>query len=142
MRTALVAAAAVATALMAAAPAADAAPVHQDGVVCFVHAIEPYKATAASIGAISFGFTIHCTGRPSWRTVTTKLWRFDLHDGRYYVHSERDDTSTEPDLETLYSASCTDAGILYQFHTEVVVNGFHGNWDHHSDNSDVVPLLC
>ncbi|WP_406268081.1 hypothetical protein OH799_23630 [Nocardia sp. NBC_00881] len=113
-----------------------------DHVVCFPHAIEPYKTGHNSIASINFGFKIHCVGRPTLRSVTTKLWRYDASDGERYVHSERNDSSTDPDVETLYSASCSSAGILYQFHTQVIVNAFNGYWDRGGDDSATIAAIC
>ncbi|WP_067469270.1 hypothetical protein [Nocardia amamiensis] len=114
----------------------------KDDVVCFPHAIEPRKNGHNSIASISYGFKVHCTGRPSLRSVTTKLWRYDASDGKRYLHAERTDASTAPDVETLYSASCSNAGILYGFHTQVIVNAFNGNWDHGGDNSATISAIC
>ncbi|WP_329408280.1 hypothetical protein OG563_38710 [Nocardia vinacea] len=71
-----------------------------DNVVCFINAIEPWKTGHNSIASINFGFKVHCTGTPALRNVTTKLWRYDANDGKQYLHSERNDTSTNPDVET------------------------------------------
>lgn len=138
IRMVLLTAFGIGSTLVAGVGAASAA----DSIVCFPHAIEPYKTDHNSIAPITFGFKVHCTGRPSLRSVTTKLWRYDSSDGKHYVHSERNDTSTEPDLETLYSASCSNAGILYKFHTEVIVNAFHGNWDRGEDDSTTIAAIC
>ncbi|WP_330251792.1 hypothetical protein OG874_37620 [Nocardia sp. NBC_00565] len=113
-----------------------------DNIVCFIHAIEPWKTDHNSIAPINFGFKVHCTGKPALRNVTTKLWRYDPTDGKHYVHSERNDNTTDPDVETLYSASCSSAGILYQFHTEAIVNAFNGNWDREPDNSSTIAAIC
>ncbi|MEV2218528.1 hypothetical protein AB0E01_01450 [Nocardia vinacea] len=113
-----------------------------DNIVCFIHAIEPWKTGHNSIAPINFGFKVHCTGKPALRNVTTKLWRYDPTDGKHYVHSERNDNTTDPDVETLYSASCSSAGILYQFHTEAIVNAFNGNWDREPDNSSTIAAIC
>lgn len=121
---------------------AQPASASADDVVCFPHAIDPYKSGHNSIAPITFGFRVHCTGRPTLRSVTTKLWRYDSNQGRYIVHTEREDTSTEPDLETLYSASCSNAGILYGFHTQVILNAFHGTWDRGGDDSATVSAIC
>jgi hypothetical protein len=114
----------------------------KDDVVCFISAIPPYKTGAGSIASINFGFKVHCTGRPSLRSVNTRLYRYDSADGKYYVHSERNDDTTDPDVETLYSASCSAAGILYQFHTKATVSAFHGNWDREYDDSITIGALC
>ncbi|WP_454194910.1 hypothetical protein [Nocardia sp. Marseille-Q1738] len=121
---------------------AEPVPTSKDEVVCFPHAIEPRKNGHNSIASISYGFKVHCTGRPSLRSVTTKLWRYDASNGRRYVQAERTDTSTDPDVETLYSASCSSAGVLYGFHTQVIVNAFNGNWDHGGDNSATISAIC
>ncbi|WP_157124402.1 hypothetical protein [Nocardia pseudovaccinii] len=133
----------VAAAVMSAA-SAHAAPVVPvaDKIVCFVSAIEPWKTGHNSVAPINFGFKVHCTGQPALRNVTTKLWRYDPKDGKQYMQTERNDTSTNPDVETLYSASCSSTGILYQFHTEAIVNAFNGNWDRGSDNSSSVAAIC
>lgn len=62
---------------------ADAEPVRavNDEIVCFVHAIEPWKTDHGSMAPINYGFKVHCTGRPAMRSVTTKLWRYDAADG-------------------------------------------------------------
>jgi hypothetical protein len=57
-------------------------------------------------------------------------------DGKWSGHAERVDTSTDPDVEALYSASCSSAGILYGFHTEVAVTEINGYWD---DGGDKAP---
>ncbi|MGV9680757.1 hypothetical protein ACWDSJ_36265 [Nocardia sp. NPDC003482] len=134
-----------ACALVAAATGTAAAePNYQaaDKITCFLHVDPPYKTGHGSLAPINFGWKTHCTGRPTLRSITAKLWRYDLTRGEYYLHSERTDTSTEPDLETLYSASCSDRGILYQFHIEVIYSGFYGEWDHADENSDPVALIC
>ncbi|MBF6339425.1 hypothetical protein IU450_26535 [Nocardia abscessus] len=130
--------------LLGTATAAHAEPASAaaDNVVCFISAIPPYKTGGGSIASINFGFRVHCTGRPSLRTVNTKLYRYDSADGKYYVHSERNDDSTDPDVETLYSASCSTAGILYQFHTKATMTAFNGNWDREYDDSITIAALC
>jgi hypothetical protein len=127
-------------------PAADADPGYRaaDHVTCFIHAIGPWKTGPGSVAAIGFGFQVHCTPHsPDLRGITTKLWRKDLNNGRFYQHAERyDNDATEPDKEIRYYASCSDASLLYGFHTEVHMDGFYGNWDPTSDNSDTVLLTC
>lgn len=44
--------------------------------------------------------------------------------------------------ETLYSASCSSAGILYQFHTKATMVAFNGNWDREYDDSIAIGALC
>ncbi|WP_330229984.1 hypothetical protein OHA40_28865 [Nocardia sp. NBC_00508] len=121
---------------------AEPIPAANDNVVCFISAIPPYKTGAGSIASINFGFKVHCTGRPSLRSVNTKLYRYDPADGKHYVHSERNDDTTDPDVETLYSASCSAAGILYQFHTKATMVAFHGNWGREYDDSITIGALC
>ncbi|WP_157172708.1 hypothetical protein [Nocardia exalbida] len=43
---------------------ADAEPVRaaNDEIVCFVHAIEPWKTDHGSMAPINYGFKVHCTG--------------------------------------------------------------------------------
>jgi hypothetical protein len=94
--------------------------------VCFVQAIEPWKTDHGSMVSINYGFKVHCTGRPAMRSVTTKLWLYDAADGKWYKHAERIDTSTDPDVQALYSASCSAAGIFYGFHTQVEVTAIAG----------------
>ncbi|NKY26947.1 hypothetical protein [Nocardia gamkensis] len=86
---------------------ADAEPVRaaNDEIVCFVHAIEPWKTD-------------------------------------WYKHAERIDTSTDPDVQALYSASCSSAGILYGFHTQVEVTAIAGTWDDGGDNSATISAIC
>jgi hypothetical protein len=125
-----------------AAAHATPAPVADD-ITCFPHAIEPEKTDHNSIAPINFGSKVHCTGTPALRSITTKLWRYDPADGKQYVHSERYDTSTDTDVETLYSASCSSAGVLYQFHTQMIVTAFNGTWgDHGYDNSATIGAVC
>ncbi|GAA5047627.1 hypothetical protein [Nocardia callitridis] len=129
-------------ALVAVTPVATAAPARADDIVCFINVIEPYKTGYEAIAPIAFGFQVHCTGRPALREVTTKLWRYDTMDGRHYVHAERTDNSTDPDIETMYYASCSTAGVVYRFHTDAIVNAVHGNWDRHPDDSDTMVARC
>lgn len=125
------------------ASTATAAPTPvADDIMCFVHAIEPEKTDHNSVAPINFGFKVHCTDTPDLRSVTTKLWRYDPADGKQYVQSERHDTSTDPDVDTLYSASCSSAGVFYQFHTQVIVAAFHGNWYRWPDDSGTISAVC
>ncbi|MFI9413207.1 hypothetical protein [Nocardia gamkensis] len=123
---------------------ANAEPVRaaNDEIVCFVHAIEPWKTDHGSMAPINYGFKVHCTGRPAMRSVTTKLWRYDAADGKWYKHAERIDTSTDPDVQALYSASCSSAGIHYGFHTQVEVTAIAGTWDDGGDNSATISAIC
>ncbi|MGW4090179.1 hypothetical protein [Nocardia sp. NPDC004750] len=121
---------------------AEPTPAAKDEIVCFPHAIEPWKTDHGSMAPINFGFKVHCTGRPEMRSVTTKLWRYDAADGKWYKHAERIDTSTTPDVEVLYSASCSSAGILYGFHTEVKLTAVHGTWDDGGDDSATTSAIC
>lgn len=130
------------SALAGSAYAVPAANPVADNVVCFISALPPFKTGEAAIAPINFGFKVHCTGRPALRNVTTKLWRYDTADGHNYVHVERNDNSTDPDVELLYTASCSSAGIFYRFHTEAIANAFNGNWDRESDNSSAIGAVC
>ncbi|MEU2042546.1 hypothetical protein [Nocardia niwae] len=130
------------TLVLGTATIAHAAPTAMDEIVCFVHAIEPWKTDHGSMAPINFGFKVHCTGRPALRSITTKLWRYDAADGKWYKHAERTDTSTGPAAEALYSASCSPAAILYGFHTQVIATAINGTWDDGGDDSATISAIC
>lgn len=140
--TAIRAALLTSTLVLGTATIAHAERVAEDAIVCFVHAIEPWKTDHGSMAPINYGFKVHCTGRPALRSITTKLWRYDTDHGKWYKHAERIDTSPDPDVEALYSASCSSAGILYRSHTEVAVTAINGYWDDGGDNSATISAIC
>lgn len=130
---------------IAAVPAnAAPVPVHPvDHVVCFAHAEGPFKNGPGSMAPIGFGFKVHCTPHdPDVRLIHVKLWRKDLATGVQHLHSEHLDSSTTAQIDRKYYASCSNASIQYEFHTQINVDVWYGKWDHASDNSDPVLATC
>ncbi|MEV2222708.1 hypothetical protein AB0E01_22850 [Nocardia vinacea] len=127
-------------------------PVHH--VACFIQAVGPAKANSGSLGQISFGFNLHCDPNiPEKYHVTVVLHRYDFNRKEYYPHSTRDFTGVDLDFNSLtdhspndrnrtYFASCSDKNIQYEFHTEAILWGEHGNDRETDGNSDSVVLPC
>lgn len=127
------------------APTAHATPAPQahDHVTCFIKAIGPFKDGYGSTAPIGYGFKVHCVPHgPMARGITTTLWRKDLSTGKIYKHSDRYDNSRDADKEITYYASCSNASIQYEFHTQAYMDGYNGNFDPVSDDSDSVLLDC
>lgn len=140
-----VAAAAAIIATSVAAPAHAKPPVTPaSGSGCLVQPIGPHKIGPGSTAPISFGFRVRCYPRdPDLRATTVKLWRKNVHTGQSYMHAERTDHGTRAADEKIYYASCSDASVQWEFHTEVVVTAvFDYSGDRDDGNSDPVLLDC
>lgn len=119
----------------------EMAPMHL--ITCFYQASGPFKTNPGNSAPIGFGMSVSCNDSPDLRGVTTRLWRYDFNRQEYFIHSERYSNETSANQALTYYASCSSVGVEYAFHTEVIGNAFHGNWDDESrDNSDSVIARC
>lgn len=111
-------------------------------IVCFYQAGGPFKTNVGPMAPISFGFSVNCNDEPDVRGITTTLWRFDFERQEYFPHAVRYTNETDATQSLQYYASCSNSGIQYAFHTEVVGTAYHGTWDETTDNSDSVIAFC
>lgn len=141
----MIAGAFAATILSVTAAPAGALPVTPvSGSGCLVQPIGPHKTGPGSTAPISFGFRVQCYPRdPDLRAVTVKLWRKNVHTGQSYMHAERTDHGTKAADEKMYYASCSDASVQWEFHTEVIATAvFDYSADRDDGNSDPALLDC
>ncbi|MQY20283.1 hypothetical protein [Nocardia macrotermitis] len=142
--TVIVGAAAATLLGVVAAPVAAAPVTPVSNAGCLVHPIGPHKIGHGSTAPISFGFKVACYPRdPDPRAVTVKLWRKNVHTGQIYMHAERTDHSTKAMDEKIYYASCSDASVQWEFHTEAIATAVYDYSAGHDDgNSDPALLDC
>lgn len=108
---------------------------------CQVSPVAPVK-TGGTGSDITFGFTATCDAvPPSALAVSVKLWRYDSDRGKDY---QLGDTARAQVTATTgngsWSASCSSADRVYDFHVEVI-------WSVHQSpasihNSGIVPMQC
>ncbi len=129
---------ALASSVFIGAVAPDAIPVAEAHAVdCTYVPYVPYKNNGIYV---KYGVAVRCNDAVDVRSMTLRLWRY--RGGRYEAVAQTVSSNTAAILSVSYNWVCSPRRSQDSFHTEVVVDAFHGNWSRDYENSREVRLVC
>jgi hypothetical protein len=127
-----------ATAGPATATPAGPESVSPDHVIqCFLYAYQP---TPAPLG-ITAGGRVDCTDVLDYRYMKAILWRCILNTVTCYNQGEIYWTSPQPRIKELTAMFPCVPGT-YRYHTQMYMEGFHGNWQYGQKDSPNRNITC
>ncbi|MCW2295295.1 LGFP repeat-containing protein [Rhodococcus erythropolis] len=109
-----------------------------DNVSCTMWARQPYlyHAPGATFDHVEAVGGAYCIGVPDIWNITVKLWE-DVSGNGHYDLLDTYTSSVPPSLQSEeYTAEIAGCNPNAWYHTEVHAEGFHGNWDEDTINSD------
>lgn len=107
-------------------------------VTCRYTPYTPYK----NLGVyIKYGVSVSCNDVVDARGMVIRLWRYNGNGG-YSKVAESNSSNTGSNFSVGFNWTCSPRGWTNIYHTEVIADAFHGNWDTSYENSPTVALTC